>query len=151
MSSQDFLLINIGAAVIFVVWYLSARKKSTRQPIKLNLHAKDSGPVRLPAEQNINEFNAHLQTQQNLKVPLDLKNANQRRDQAERNKEMKTKNLNIFFNYNGHMWDAYEVLGVPGGSSLEKVTEAYQHALKSTNQESHQFLETAYKAILNKL
>lgn len=60
------------------------------------------------------------------------------------------KQLNILFNYNGHTWDAYEVLGVPAGAGLVEVTKAYQHMLKSAEPESHEFLETAFKTILAK-
>lgn len=61
------------------------------------------------------------------------------------------KALNVIFNYNGHSWDAYEVLGVPAGASLPMVTAAYQSALKRCAEpESLEFLETAYRAILNK-
>ncbi|WP_413288363.1 hypothetical protein [Bdellovibrio sp. HCB337] len=60
------------------------------------------------------------------------------------------KDLNILFNYNGHTWDAFEVLGLPAGSSLVDVTKAYQNMLKTSDPESHQFLETAFKTILAK-
>ncbi len=29
--------------------------------------------------------------------------------------------LNVFFNYKGHSFDAYEVLGVPAGSNLTEI------------------------------
>ncbi|MNL73123.1 hypothetical protein D3C87_1985380 [compost metagenome] len=54
------------------------------------------------------------------------------------------------FNYNGHSWDAYEVLGVPAGASMKIVTDAYQTALRKSDKESMEFLETAYNAILHK-
>ncbi|MGZ3744414.1 MAG: hypothetical protein ACXVB1_04295 [Pseudobdellovibrionaceae bacterium] len=60
------------------------------------------------------------------------------------------KELNILFNYNGHTWDAYEVLGLPAGSSLVEVTKAYQQMLKEAAPESQEFLETAFKTILSK-
>lgn len=55
--------------------------------------------------------------------------------------------LNVMFNYNGHSWDAYEVLGLPAGSSLEKVADALALALKNTDSSSHGFLEAAHRAI----
>ncbi len=61
-----------------------------------------------------------------------------------------TKELNILFIYNGHSWDAYEVLGVPAGANLVDVTSAYQQTLRTADPESHEFLETAFKAILAK-
>ena len=44
--------------------------------------------------------------------------------------------LNVVFNYNGHSWDAYEVLGLPAGSSLEMVQQAYREALATADQNS---------------
>jgi hypothetical protein len=38
--------------------------------------------------------------------------------------------LNVVFNYNGESWDAYEVLGLPAGSSLESVERAFQESLQ---------------------
>ncbi len=59
----------------------------------------------------------------------------------------KPKNLNIFFNYNGHSWDAYEVLGVPAGSSYENIVASFNEACATTQTESHEFLKAALVAI----
>lgn len=55
--------------------------------------------------------------------------------------------LNVVFNYNGHSWDAYEVLGLPAGSSPEKVEQAYRQGLNHLDKSSHHFIEAAYDAI----
>ena len=55
--------------------------------------------------------------------------------------------LNVVFNYNGHSWDAYEVLGLPAGSSPDKVGLAYQLALNGVDVESRPFLAAAFAAI----
>ena len=34
--------------------------------------------------------------------------------------------LNVFFNYNGETFDAYEILGIPAGTSLEVAKDYYQ-------------------------
>lgn len=60
------------------------------------------------------------------------------------------KDLNVLFNYNGHSWDAYEVLGVPAGENIVEVTRAYQELVKNSSPESQEFLETAFKAVLAK-
>lgn len=59
------------------------------------------------------------------------------------------KALNVFFNYNGHMWDAYEVLGVPAGSSLEAVTSAFEKLRASSSPDARSFLDEAFEAILS--
>lgn len=61
------------------------------------------------------------------------------------------KSLNVIFNYNGHSWDAYEVLGVPAGSSPDRVKEAFESSLAQVEPESRVFVETAYNAILTHL
>ena len=60
------------------------------------------------------------------------------------------KNLAIFFIYNGHDWEAHHVLGVAQGAHMKKVTENYQKMLETSDPKSYDFLEAAYKAILNR-
>lgn len=55
--------------------------------------------------------------------------------------------LNVVFNYNGHSWDAYEVLGLPAGSSMENVEAAYKESLARVDNGSKAFVEAAFKAI----
>jgi len=59
------------------------------------------------------------------------------------------RNLNCMFQYNGHTWDAHEVLGVPAGCTSEVIKSGYEISLKnSKDQESRAFLEAAYQALL---
>lgn len=55
--------------------------------------------------------------------------------------------LNVFFNYNGHSFDAYEVLGVPAGSTLEEVRSAFDKCLKMHDTESQELFHLAFTAI----
>ncbi len=58
------------------------------------------------------------------------------------------KTLNTLFNYNGHTWDAYEVLGLPAGSPQHKIDEAYKISVaKQEGASSRDFLDAAYQAI----
>lgn len=57
--------------------------------------------------------------------------------------------LNVFFNWNGHTWDAYEVLGVPAGASRETVVQAF-HVSRSQSPDSTPFLQAATDAILKR-
>lgn len=122
MNSQDFLTLNLVGAGAFLFWYLISRG-GVRRPTRLNMKAKDSAPplvTPLPSEKEVEALRP------------------------------RPKSLNVMFNYNGHSWDAYEVLGVPAGASIRIVTEAYQAAVLRSDKESIDFLETAYRAILNK-
>jgi hypothetical protein len=58
-----------------------------------------------------------------------------------------SRQLNVFFNWNGHTWDAYEVLGVPAGSSRESVIQAF-HVARGKSPDSIAFLQAATDAIL---
>ena len=53
----------------------------------------------------------------------------------------------VIFNYNGHDWDAYEVLGVSAGSSLEQAEASYRESVQSLDEGSQIFLKTALEAI----
>lgn len=55
--------------------------------------------------------------------------------------------VNVVFNYNGHSWDAYEVLGLPAGSSLEKVETSFHSTINTVDAGSRPFLRAAYQAI----
>jgi hypothetical protein len=138
MNSQDFLTLNLVGAGAFIFWYLISRGGS-HEPTKLDPNAKDSGPTWTGPENKIEEPKKSVATTQTQQRHPDV----QARAAA-------AKNLNVMFNYNGHSWDAYEVLGVPAGASMKIVTDAYQTALRNSDKESIEFLETAYKAILHK-
>jgi hypothetical protein len=56
--------------------------------------------------------------------------------------------LNVFFVWNGHSWDAYEVLGIPAGSSRESALAAFERARKECDAESLPFLQAALDAIV---
>lgn len=55
--------------------------------------------------------------------------------------------LNVYFNFNGHSFDAYEVLGVPAGSNLERVQRAYKMAAANIDSDSLAFLQAALQAV----
>ena len=57
--------------------------------------------------------------------------------------------LQVFFNWNGHTWEAYEVLGVAAGSSRETVIQAF-HAARAESPDSTPFLQAATDSILKR-
>ena len=57
------------------------------------------------------------------------------------------KSLNVLFMYNGHCWDAFEVLGLPAGSSSSAVSGALVKALSEAQPQSREFLRAAAEAI----
>ncbi|MCB0349405.1 MAG: hypothetical protein KDD37_11260 [Bdellovibrionales bacterium] len=56
------------------------------------------------------------------------------------------KNLDCLFMYNGHEFNAYEVLGIPGGASIQMAEEAFQ-TLKNAKGQEHDFYLAALNAI----
>jgi len=59
----------------------------------------------------------------------------------------RVKSLNVLFMYNGHSFDAHEILGIPPGSNMKTVDEAYKKLLASIRPESREFVDTAYQVL----
>lgn len=57
------------------------------------------------------------------------------------------RSINVIFAFNGETWDAYEVFGIPAGSSMEVVEAAYRESLEQVEETSRPFLHAAFKAI----
>jgi hypothetical protein len=55
--------------------------------------------------------------------------------------------LNVFFNFNGHSFDAYEALGVPAGSTIEEIQVAFKRSIQGTDAASQEFYSAALQAI----
>ncbi len=73
-----------------------------------------------------------------------------RLEQEEANPQPATsRQLNVFFNWNGHTWDAYEVLGIPAGAGREIVIEAF-HTCRTKSPDSTAFLQAATDSILKR-
>lgn len=59
----------------------------------------------------------------------------------------KTRQLTIYFQFNGHDFESYEVLGLPAGSSFETVEKTFRELLKKEAEDSHEFYRKAFEAI----
>lgn len=133
MNSQELLTVNAVGAGAFILWYVLARGGG-KAPTQLDMTARDSAP---PLINKPESFDLVPNVE---RAPIFHPDRT----------AVRTKNLNVMFNYNGHSWDAHEVLGVPAGASIKSVTDAYQAELRRCDKASIEFLETAYKAILHK-
>jgi hypothetical protein len=58
------------------------------------------------------------------------------------------KPVGIFFAFNGHEWNAFEVLGGGPNDDLAQVTAQYQSLLRTSDTSTFDFYEAAYRAIL---
>lgn len=114
-----FVLLNIIFIILFIYWLSKDKKKLN--PSKLNFNRKkpiDSGT-----------FDSIL------------------RDKSENNDQYE-KVLNILFQYNGETWDAYEVLGLPAGSSAEDARAAFSNMCPIRKDDTG-FLRAALDAIIS--
>lgn len=59
--------------------------------------------------------------------------------------------LHVHFNFNGHSWDAFEVLGIKMGCSIEEIELALAKNLAHSAPDSHEFYNAAYSAIKRQL
>ncbi len=142
MNSRTLVIINIILLLLFVAWFLSSRKRD-QNVTKLNLREgfNDSPPPSSSARGvQAPEASGTLPKERTQTSAADSEVAST----AGRLKE-----LNVIFNYNGHSFDAYEILGLPAGSSIVEVTKKYQKEVMAADSHQHPFLEAAYKAILN--
>lgn len=62
-----------------------------------------------------------------------------------------SRNLQVFFNYNGHTFEAYEALGLPAGASLHAIQSAFSKQKILADSESRPFLEAAFEALNSSL
>ncbi|WP_409477791.1 hypothetical protein [Pseudobdellovibrio sp. HCB154] len=125
INSQLLLYLNLGIGLLLVLYFLSGRHKP-KQPTRLNMRAKGSAE----------------------KVPVVLE-AEGKQEVAVTSGEPREvgRSLAVMFMYNGHDWEAHDVLGVPQGASMHQVTMVYQELVKKSDARSLQFYEHAYAAI----
>lgn len=60
------------------------------------------------------------------------------------------KSPQIYFVYNGHEWNSYEVLGLAADDGLQAATKIYQNLIKTSDASTFEFYEAAYNAILKR-
>lgn len=63
-------------------------------------------------------------------------------------KQLLIESSKVFFMYNGHEWDAHEVLGIQRDLDFSKVTAQYQKLIKTSDPSTFEFYDSAYSAIL---
>ena len=141
MDSQLFFFINMGVAAFFLIWFWLGRKNSGNAPTQLRLRNQET-PIRPQSSSSAPGTGSAFSAK---KSPLSSPNLT-----SDEVAVQKAKNLNILFLYNGHDWDAYQVLGLPAGASLPLVTERYQQLIKQADQGQLSFYDAAYQAILKK-
>lgn len=136
MDSQLFFFINMGLIAFFLISFWRGRRNVGRTPTQLRLRNQDTPLAGPSAPQVPAGASSAKPASKNLS--------------SDEMAVQKAKSLNILFLYNGHDWDAYQVLGLPAGASLPLVTERYQQLIKQADAGQLLFYEAAYQAILKK-
>lgn len=162
MNSQQLLwiIVSVGVFLFFLFFSLRWEKK---KPTKLNLRAESSQPETLPPTSEVQKDSLSsipaLESTPTVKVESGSRNKPKRDYSKWLDPENPNvppavatnsqRSLTVAFMYNGHDWEAFQVLGILPGTTLPLVTEAYQNLLKSSDVSSHAFFEAAYLAILH--
>jgi hypothetical protein len=137
-----FSLVCLGAA-LFVIWFMSGRKGGYGDPTTLDMRkGEKSNPQR---------------GRKPLVVEPDEVPQPKVRDVTPQKPALETPPPTpkgpppqAHFIYNGHDWDAYEVLGVSPYSSFSEITRSYQEMIRKAEAGKHEFLQAAFSAILKK-
>ncbi|RYZ77083.1 MAG: hypothetical protein EOP05_03015 [Proteobacteria bacterium] len=166
-SGVQVLILN-GLVVTLVVLSFLVLRRAPKPPVKLDLRSDGKTPkpkdfLRAVQEELRADIDDKTPTAairgkfqdprtQTARKPVGWDNYVPRNRSVYGGREMQAvqeKSLNIFFNWNGHAWDAYEVLGIPAGASLETALQAFERAKAQADKETAPFLRAAYEAIAN--
>lgn len=137
MNSQQFYLFNLIIFIILLLYFWFGRPKS-KVTLKLNLRDQDQNDESILTEKRPENENLRLKLAKEVNETTQLT----------KSAPMLSQKKSVFFIYNGHEWDAYEVLGVPKGSTLPIVTSQYQNLIKTSDPSTFEFFEAAYTTIL---
>lgn len=167
MNNQALLIIQI-VFVSFFIWWLLSKKRDAPKPTVLNLE-KDlliqrelkrnnfEGPIRLP-EREVQDLPNVINLEQRLTKKMSQKISSCSNEISKYDavvidmeaKVTKAKALNVIFMWNGHCWDAHEVLGVTPGTALKAVELRFKELHAQSDSGQKLFLEEAFNCIKQK-
>lgn len=156
MNSQQLFYFNLIIGVLFLAYFVLGRSKP-KAPTKLNLRASSSSDAsvidslaqqRLSQRQPLGAQQSSIKQMTEPQVSLLEPEASLASSASVRSTS--SKQLSIFFIYNGHDWEAHQVLGIPQGAGVDVATRAYQEQLKTADPSSYEFFEAAHAAIFKK-
>jgi hypothetical protein len=150
MESQNFYfaLIVMGTFLI-IVWFFVGRKGGYGKPTVLNLRKGESSSKETDHPQAGSAQSPIVQGASHPEQPV-MRDVTPRPDQLKTPPPPPGPPPKCLFIYNGHDWDAFEVLGLSPYSSFSEATRVYQEQIKKADPGKHEFLQTAYMAILKK-
>ncbi len=122
--SRHFIVLNAVVVTLLVISFLRMRRSSNQTSIRFRNSRDQYSNKEVVVKRSVLDENDPR-----------LKNPNAPKD------------LNVMFNYNGHSWDAYEVLDVPAGSSFENCFLAFEKMTRGMDDESKTFMLAALEVI----
>lgn len=137
MNSQHIFLLNFIIFLALVLYFVFGRSKP-KQPTVLNLKSTPE-----PEDVGLADEKADALRIDGAKDVTPQPNI----DKPKVNKLIQ-KNNSVFFMYNGHEWEAFEVLGLPKGCDIQSATSHYQNLIRTADPSTFEFFELAYAAIL---
>ncbi len=149
---QNFIFIALGAAALFVVYFVRLVNKDSENKRMMAELSDDlmGGPGSLDGDFPSEE---ELFAQEKPR----FKSAKKKREKVDYGDPASlelTVNIpengdvrDVQFNFSGHSFDAYEALGVNRHDSLEVIEAAYNKALEEVEPKSREFVELAYLSI----
>jgi hypothetical protein len=144
LSAKNFLILN-GFVVTLLVLSFLVMRRAPKAPVKLELRGDDevasdeAREVKKVANKPPPKFSDPRLGWGNYQPRIKKTHVELMDDDG--------RALNVFFMWNGHSWDAYEVLGIPGGSSRESARAAFDRAAALADKETLPFLKAALDAI----
>ena len=142
MESQSFVVgLMVLAALFFIAWFIAGRKGGYGSPNVLNLKKGEGVSRAVLQSDTVLSPEFRDVTPQTAKL-------SQSADKSQMTPPPPTAPAQATFVYNGHDWDAFEVLGVSPYASFSEITRQYQIAIKKADGGKHDFLQAAYMAIL---
>ncbi len=161
IAPSDLVVANLIFVTLLLVSYAYIRRGSNL-PVQLNLKNREQEGTSTPG--NVSKEVTPLVSPDTVRNPSRIEYRPRARSSAGTGPPVRPlprveaaattahllteKELNVLFNWNGHTWDAYEVLGIPAGSSSIAVEAAYERMCRSVRPDSIPFITAAYEAIL---
>lgn len=147
LNSQQLLFINIvifsGLVLYFVLGRAKRKQPRSKPPQEPSHSLRVTQVEKTPEESSANEKVAEFVRPPLIHTP---KAASVQESSAQQ-KTVKNPR-GVFFAFNGHEWEAYEVLGCSLEDGLDGATQIYQELLRTADPSTFDFYETAYNAIL---
>ncbi|MCM2282658.1 MAG: hypothetical protein NDI61_12515 [Bdellovibrionaceae bacterium] len=172
LSPGDYLVLNLVLVTIIVASYIFVRK-SPRPPSSLNLKNpltnRKANDENVPTTLGVRNFSrteyrprpgnpalfGEVEREEFARAANGGTSAEEVSSQGAHldatNPDFRiedSKSLNVLFNWNGHTWDAYEVLGLPAGSSRAAVEAAYDRLKCTVDRDSVPFITAAFHSIV---